>query len=114
LLPDDLPGLSGDAPNVIENDYQPIANIGSRVNRVNWRNVYKKSATLCVLQIVLVFFDSLHIIVYCIEFLNLKLHYLIKRTTVWNIGFKGKRTEIMLMDEVNKIKIKKTLNVKII
>ncbi|VVH65335.1 hypothetical protein BSPLISOX_1237, partial [uncultured Gammaproteobacteria bacterium] len=36
LLPDDLPGLSGDAPNVIENDYQPIANIGSRVNRVNW------------------------------------------------------------------------------
>ncbi len=43
LLPDDLPGLSGDAPNVIENDYQPIANIGSRVNRVNWRNVSTSS-----------------------------------------------------------------------
>ncbi|CAC9445939.1 hypothetical protein BSPLISOX_1234 [uncultured Gammaproteobacteria bacterium] len=38
------------------------------------------------------------------------MHYFLhalKHTKVWNIGFKGKRTEIMLMDEVNKIKIKK-------
>jgi hypothetical protein len=32
-----------DNSNVIENDYQPIANIGSRVNRVNWRNVSTSS-----------------------------------------------------------------------